>query len=1402
MNFPGQINSNLASAVSLDGEQFTFGAHSHSGGGHQGASGIVIPDKHLLFKGDYAREGNDLILSATDQKYVVHDYFKGEKRPALISEDGAMLAGHVVSSLTGYVQYAQAAPADAAQVIGHVMKLEGSASVIRNGVTVELNVGDAVQKGDVVQTGSDSSIAMTLIDGTAFGMQSNARMVLSEMVYDPNGSSNSSLMSLVQGTITFVAGQTAKNGNMRVETPVATMGIRGTAVAVKIYSDTGVVEAVLGAEPDGHVGGFAYYDNTTGELLGTVTQTGRLTVISPGGAGQSATATEQPLSAQAALSDKALFNNVFQLAFPGFNPDANPKSTDKPRTDSFTPPPTVVGKSGTDPDTGRTTITYTVQVTDPNTGKTSDIKIIFVNTPPQFSVTDATDVQATTALGPHSFKLGDHVTIKDPDFGAAPFFDVAIPYVTNSGSLIKETTTSPAPISYLVDPHNNIVSFDTVKGVVTYHPENFRFLGEGETAVYTFRFTSASGVGGSGSDTGIETLTLTVTGENDPPVFVLRNTPISFSENADVTNDLNHPHLYSAIKLDFTDEDFSDTANVFTVSKTVATQHAATHTTADLSKLPENATLLSYLTFVTTPDSNVGVTRVPLTDQGTVTAKFSAPDHVFDFLAAGEQVQIVYTITLDDGHTASTPTTETITFTITGTNDVPVLAADASGPNAITELATKTGDSTDLDKLSGKLSFTDVDLTDTHQASAALDFSSVTWTGAAIPQAMLTALGTAMTAAIATGVVNGTSNVTDPDSTNTGSGSLDWKFALPDNVFDFLAVDETLTATYNVKVTDSQGATSTRPVTITITGTNDAPVINTVAETDLNEQTDTSALTTTIPVTFTDVDLDNVGHTAAITNVVASGVTSGLALNTAALELLITPAAVVKASGSSSGSVNLGFSAASTAFDYLAVGEKLTLTYTVAINDHAGGVTPQTFVVVITGTNDAPTIGAATLTGAVTEDATAPAETGQEIASGTIAFGDVDLTDTHTVSAVFMGTDYTSKLGSLAAGKTSDTSGGTGGLITWTFTANDSATDQLAANQVVHETYTVTLNDGNGGVVTRDVVVTITGTNDAPVVTAALTASATEGDAVFTKDLLSGASDPDHGETASLTVAGITYAVGESAASSTAPAGVSLGLDGHTLTIDPTDPSFVPLALGETSTIVVSYNVTDVHGATVPQTETITITGTNDAPVISTDNLHLSGGGSPTTPVTVLGLSVSDPDNGDTFTMIAATDGSGSGTSASVTPASGDLTAINSALTTGVTYTPGSAPPGVDKVALTVTDHAGATDTVNFIFNQAGTEAVTLTGSNQKDMFFGTGQQDTFVFAPNSNQDTIIEFTSGTDKIDLHLLPAFDSAALTALLNNAGHPGGGDTLLHINGTVDTILVKVASLTASDFIIHA
>ncbi|MFZ2155572.1 MAG: hypothetical protein WAV72_05560, partial [Bradyrhizobium sp.] len=155
------------------------------GSGGPDADAIVVPDAHLLFSGDYKRSGLDLTLSKDGHEFVVREYFRGENRATLASPDGASLSGKTVAALAGQVDYAQAGGTPAPdQIIGHVTKLTGSATAIRNGVSITLNIGDDVHKGDVVQSGADSSLGITFIDGTVFGLSSNARMVLNEMIYN------------------------------------------------------------------------------------------------------------------------------------------------------------------------------------------------------------------------------------------------------------------------------------------------------------------------------------------------------------------------------------------------------------------------------------------------------------------------------------------------------------------------------------------------------------------------------------------------------------------------------------------------------------------------------------------------------------------------------------------------------------------------------------------------------------------------------------------------------------------------------------------------------------------------------------------------------------------------------------------------------------------------------------------------------------------------------------------------------------------------------------------------------------------------------------------------------------------------------------------------------------------
>ena len=432
------------------------------------------------------------------------------------------------------------------------------------------------------------------------------------------------------------------------------------------------------------------------------------------------------------------------------------------------------------------------------------------------------------------------------------------------------------------------------------------------------------------------------------------------------------------------------------------------------------------------------------------------------------------TLTIKDTDSFGGSATQQIAITVKP-NEAPVLNADVSGPHAITELTGKTGDAADNDTASGTLSFTDVNFFDTHTVSTSVH--SITWSGGgALPSGLAAVLASALS----------TSVTTDSASMVSSTGSIGFTFSAADRNFDFLAKDETLTVTYDVTVKDDDNAISTQPVTITITGTNDAPVINAIAAAPLTEQTDTTPLTTTIGVTFTDADLTDVGHTAAITHAVATGVTTGLALDQAGLMALVTPETVLKASGSSSGSVNLDFSAASTAFNYLAVGEVVTLTFTVAIDDHHGGVTPQTFVVTVTGTDDAPVINAI-----AQKDLTEQTDTNPLTATIGVTFTDADLTDVGHTAAIThaVATGVTTGLALDEAGLialvTPETvlkaSGSSSGSVNLDFSAASTAFDYLAAGEVVTLTYTVAIDDHHGGVTPQTFVVTVTGTNDAPV---------------------------------------------------------------------------------------------------------------------------------------------------------------------------------------------------------------------------------------------------------------------------------------------------------------------------------
>ena len=214
-------------------------------------------------------------MTDATHKFVVRDYFLHDQHPTLLSPKGAAISPDVVHALAGSLapgQYAQAgAPQPAqAQAIGRVVSVTGNVIAVRNGVSITLHTGDALLKGDVLQTGGDSKLAVTFNDGATFDLGANARIVLTEFVYAPNGSDNSSVVNLVRGQLSFIAGEIAHTGSMKVQTPVATMGIRGT-VGIVSYGDS--LTLTVANEHDGQIHSIEIRDGN-GNVIGHATSNG------------------------------------------------------------------------------------------------------------------------------------------------------------------------------------------------------------------------------------------------------------------------------------------------------------------------------------------------------------------------------------------------------------------------------------------------------------------------------------------------------------------------------------------------------------------------------------------------------------------------------------------------------------------------------------------------------------------------------------------------------------------------------------------------------------------------------------------------------------------------------------------------------------------------------------------------------------------------------------------------------------------------------------------------------------------------------------------------------------------------------------------------------------------------
>jgi len=204
----------------------------------------------------------------------------------------------------------------------------------------------------------------------------------------------------------------------------------------------------------------------------------------------------------------------------------------------------------------------------------------------------------------------------------------------------------------------------------------------------------------------------------------------------------------------------------------------------------------------------------------------------------------------------------------------------------------------------------------------------------------------------------------------------------------------------NYQVLDAQGATVDQSATITITGTNDTPRITVgIDDADtalLDETNDTLSIFGTL--TLRDLDADDT-VTVSVVGVEVGGISGSLTSAQALSMLSLSNQTANAANADALGNLNWHFDSDAQAFNFLAFGEQLTLTYALVATDsstartNAGDepkISNATVVITITGTNDAPVLSAITAPDAVVELTDASAQNIAAI-TGVLSVSDLDV---------------------------------------------------------------------------------------------------------------------------------------------------------------------------------------------------------------------------------------------------------------------------------------------------------------------------------------------------------------------------------------------------------------------------
>jgi hypothetical protein len=119
---------------------------------------------------------------------------------------------------------------------GRVKVSKGEVQIERDGKRLPAPVGAVIQARDTVRTGPDGSVGITFQDNSLLSAGPNSELVIERFVFDSTTHKGEFDTALKKGTLAVVSGKIVKQSpeSMRVKTPAAIMGVRGTEFVVKV----------------------------------------------------------------------------------------------------------------------------------------------------------------------------------------------------------------------------------------------------------------------------------------------------------------------------------------------------------------------------------------------------------------------------------------------------------------------------------------------------------------------------------------------------------------------------------------------------------------------------------------------------------------------------------------------------------------------------------------------------------------------------------------------------------------------------------------------------------------------------------------------------------------------------------------------------------------------------------------------------------------------------------------------------------------------------------------------------------------------------------------------------------------------------------------------------------------